>query len=126
VSQLPQLHIIDWEFAQCNHRSIDLGQFVGDLLESAHFAPAAQRQTYHQLLRGFVKGYGRVNESLALRTIVHAGVHIINWCSRHAPPYGELFEQVEELVEYASELIVRAWTKDVSWFRTDISACLFE
>lgn len=76
------------------------------------------------LICAFVEGYGDMSIDLAFNVVVHAGVHMINWCSRY--PGAALNGAVEVLMRKAIELVVRAWKEDGGWFEGDILGCLFK
>lgn len=116
------LYVIDWEFAQYGHRAYDLGQLIGDLLETDHFAPNVNMGS---LVKGFVGGYGALDDTMAFRVAIHVGVHMMNWCSRHAPPQGDMLMQVENLVQKAMNIVVHACRENRKWFAGSILSCLF-
>lgn len=120
----PQLYIIDFEFAHIGHRATDLGQIIGDLLEKSYMSRDDLTQSNCEaLLESFVKGYGAMDENLAYRIVVHAGVHMINWCARH--PGADLKGKAAGLMQKAVAIIVRAWRKDSTSFDGDVLGCLF-
>ncbi|KAF2819139.1 hypothetical protein CC86DRAFT_147191 [Ophiobolus disseminans] len=116
------LCVIDWEFAQYGHRAYDLGQIIGDILETNHFTPS---KILEDLVTGFVEGYGALQDTMAFRVAIQVGVHMINWCSRHAPPQGSLLLQVEKLMQEAVSFVVRGWQQDKKWFDKSLLSCLF-
>jgi len=116
------LYIIDWEFAQYGHRAYDMGQMIGDLLEKNHFAPS---RTLQDLVEGFARGYGAITDEIAFRVAIHVGVHMINWCSRHAPLQEEEFVPVEKLLEEALNLVVNGCRSNRQWFEKCMLSCLF-
>lgn len=122
ASPSPQLYVIDWEFVQLGHRAMDLGQFIGDLLEKSYMLSSVRSQC-ESMLCSFVKSYGAVSEEMGFRVVMHAGVHMINWCARH--PDADLKRQVEVLLQRAVEMIARAWKQDRGWFQGDVLGCLF-
>lgn len=121
----PQLHIIDFEFAHFGHRATDLGQMIGDLLEKSYMFDSgiSTRSNCEMMIEAFIKGYGAVTESTAYRVITHAGVHVINWCTRH--PDAETGGKVEEMMRMAVEVIVRAWGQEQAGFDGGVLGCLF-
>lgn len=122
------LHIIDWEFAQFNHRCIDLGQFIGDLLEKAHFHPigSPNHTNLVTLANGFLQGYGTVKEDMAFRILIHTGVHMINWWSRHgwAAPV-ERREKATEMLKVAWEIVKMGCLKDTEGLKRTTLSTLF-
>jgi hypothetical protein len=93
---------------------------IGDLLEKDHMSGADRTSI---VIEAFVRGYGDVDEDMAYRVIIHAGVHLINWCIRH--PGAELGGKVRELMKKAVDLIVHAWKEDRAWLARSILSCLF-
>ncbi|KAJ4290425.1 hypothetical protein N0V90_010641 [Kalmusia sp. IMI 367209] len=75
------IYVIDFEFTHLSSYSTDLGQFLGDLLERFYLNPSLQ-PTISELIRGFTTGYGRLDEALAFRTAINAGVQMLNWWGR--------------------------------------------
>jgi thiamine kinase-like enzyme len=122
ASPSPQLYIIDWEFVQLGHRAMDLGQLIGDLLEKSYMLSSIRSQC-ESMLCSFVKGYGAMSEEMGFRVLIHAGVHILNWCARH--PDADLKGKVEALMQRAVEMTVRAWRQERGWFDGDVLGCLF-
>jgi hypothetical protein len=64
---------------------------------------------------------------MAFRTAIHAGVHLICWCTRR-PPKGPLLaplEQVTDLLKLARDFVVKGWEKDRRWFEDSPLAYLF-
>ncbi|KAH6622023.1 kinase-like domain-containing protein [Boeremia exigua] len=118
----PQLYVIDFEFGHIGHRATDLGQMIGDLLEKSYINPST-RTDCETMITAFVRGYGTLSTNMANRVVIHAGVHIINWCSRH--PGAELKAQVKELVHKAIRMIVIAWQGDKARFDGEVLGCLF-
>jgi thiamine kinase-like enzyme len=103
-------YVIDWEYAHYGRRAYDLGQMIGDLYERKHFKGADRTL---QAINGFIDGYGLIDDDLAFRTAIHAGIHMIGWDTRRNSnsPLPASLEQVEELFQFATELIVKGWEK---------------
>jgi len=118
VEDSPQLVIIDWEFAQIGHRAIDLGQMIGDLLERNHYRGAPRAMN---VMRSFVQGYGPVDDDLAFRTAIHAGVHLICWKIRGSP----VSAREEAGMILGMDLVLKGWEKDRRWFGESVLAPLF-
>lgn len=95
---------------------------IGDLLEKSYMSDSSSAHC-EAMIRAFAQGYGHINEQMALWTVIHAGVHMINWCSRH--PEAELAGKAEVLMQRAVVMIVKAWRTDRRWFEGDILSCLF-
>ncbi|KAF4973294.1 hypothetical protein FSARC_369 [Fusarium sarcochroum] len=74
--------LIDWELAQFGHRAYDLGHMIGDLYDTYHFH---NYQNALLMIRGFMDGYGEIDDDLAFRTAIHAGVQLLGWYNRRAP-----------------------------------------
>lgn len=112
TSPTHQLHVIDFELSHVSHRAVDLGQFIGDLLEKGHFHSSV-RPNAIALVENFIAGYGEVTEDMSFRIWLHAGVHMINWWSRGRK---EENEEGMELLRKALEIVARAWKRDKEWF----------
>jgi hypothetical protein len=121
---MPSLYVIDWEYVQFGHRAYDLGQMIGDLLEARHFKNSACATW---AMEGFVRGYGPVDDDLAFRTAIHAGVHLISWSTRRKAD-GSLcapLDQATSMMQMAVDFIVKARRKERKWFLSSPIACLF-
>jgi hypothetical protein len=98
---------------------------VGDLYERAHFeeAPGAE-----STVEGFVKGYGDIDDELAFRVAIHAGVQLMGWYIRRAPdsPLGYPSEKVSDAMRIGRDWIVHGWRKDKKYFDNTMLAGLFE
>ena len=118
------LHVIDWEFAQFGHRSIDLGQLIGDLCERKHFNNAEKAMW---ILQGFAEGYGAISDEMLFRTAMHAGVHLICWCTRGPPGFYLKHDanRVREALACGVGFIVKGWERDRKWFERSLLASLF-
>ncbi|KAJ8113037.1 hypothetical protein ONZ43_g5248 [Nemania bipapillata] len=124
-SQKPnQLFIIDWENAQFGHRAVDVGGILADFYERNHFKGAAASIP---AMRGFMDGYGPVDEEFAYRIAIHAGVHLICWYyrrDRNSPlPYP--LPKVLAALIFGRDLILKGWAKDKSWLQTTMLGPLF-
>ena len=119
-----KLFIIDWENAQFGHRAVDIGGILADLYERHHFKGVAASLP---AMQGVVDGYGPLNEELAFRTAIHAGVHFICWYyrrDRNAPlPYP--LPTVLAALALGRDFILKGWARDKKWFRTTVLAPLF-
>ncbi|KAH8651369.1 kinase-like domain-containing protein [Xylariales sp. PMI_506] len=144
----PRLFIVDWEFAQYGHRAYDLGQMIGDIYERAHYegVPGAL-----PAMEGFIEGYGftvrdddddgggvregrggrgrlqELDDELAFRTAIHAGVHLICWYTRRAPTAPLRFPRprVAQAMEIGRDWILKAWQQDKVWLRNSPLRSLF-
>jgi len=114
------LFVIDWELAQFGHRAYDIGQLLGDLLERKHFNGV---DSALWVLHGFTRGYGVFSDDLAFRTAIHAGVHLICWCTRGAPK--DTPERVNGVIQLGKDFIVKGWEKDRKWFEGSLLAPMF-
>lgn len=120
-----QIFIIDWEFAQFGHRSYDLGQIVGDLLE---------RKTYNKnvdnvitVMEGIIDGYGDINDEMAFRTAIYVGVHLVSYDNRR-PRKGPRVAPPEVIIaglKLGRDFIIKGWEKDRKFFETTPLASLF-
>ena len=114
-----QLVVIDWEHAQIGHRAIDLGQMIGDLLERDHYEDASMAM---DVLRGFIQGYGPIDDDLAFRTAIYTGVHLICWKTRGSP----VSTKEEEGMKLGQDLILKGWEKDRQWLAGSVLAVFFK
>ncbi|CAG8894223.1 unnamed protein product [Penicillium salamii] len=119
-SNATTLFIVDWELSQVGARALDLGQMIAELYETKLFK---NLDNGLQIIQGFTKAYGPINDGMAYRTAIHVGVHLICWGSR-VPGWGSQ-EQVEEVVKVGRDIIVHAWKKDKTWFREGQLGSLF-
>jgi hypothetical protein len=124
-SRTVDLYVIDWEYTQINHRTFDLGQMIADLLERHHFSGSLLAL---QTMQGFLKGYGKMNEDMAFRTAIHAGVHMIGWYTRRNPnaPLPAPMDVATSFMRMAVEFIVNGWEEGRGWFVGTKLGCLFE
>ncbi|EXJ88945.1 hypothetical protein A1O3_02009 [Capronia epimyces CBS 606.96] len=122
--EAPKLVIIDWELAQVGHWAYDLGQMIGDLYEQKHFR---QVDSAVWIVRGLVDGYGGLSDELAFRTAIHVGVWLLGWYNRRHPklPLKGTPEQIAGIVQLATDVILKAWAKDRTWFEASVFAPLF-
>jgi predicted urease superfamily metal-dependent hydrolase len=98
---------------------------IGDLLEKSLWSDGSPttRAACEAMMEAFVKGYGTVSEDAVYRTIVHAGVHMMNWYARH--PDTEMRGKAQAFMQTAVEVIVRAWRGEREWFDGNMLSCLF-
>ena len=118
------LFVVDWEFAQFGHRAYDIGQMIGDLYERKHFRNV---DAAIWTLEGFVDGYGAMNDDMAFRTAIHAGVQLICWYIRRDPksPLPCPYEQAAVAIKLGTEFVAKGWEKDKTWFKGTVLAGLF-
>ncbi|KAI1802086.1 kinase-like domain-containing protein [Daldinia bambusicola] len=119
-----KLFIVDWEFVQFGHRAYDIGQMVGDLYERKHFF---QTNCVLTAIEGFIQGYGELDDELAFRTAIHAGVQLIGWYTRRAPtaPLQFPIEKVTDAMRIGRDWIVKGWQMDRDYFQNSPLAPLF-
>lgn len=98
---------------------------IGDVLEKSYMFGLEEptRSNCEAVIEAFVRGYGAVDEHMAYRIVIHAGVHMINWCARH--PGAEMRGKAESLMQRAVRIIVKAWKEDRASFDGDVLGCLF-
>jgi len=106
---------------QIGPRAFDLAQMIAELYETKLFKDV---DCGLRAIKGFVEGYGPLNDEMAFRTAVHVGVHLVVWGSR-VKGWGTQ-EQVEEVVKLGSDIIVQGWNKNKMWFERGDLKCLFE
>lgn len=119
-----QLSVIDWEFAQLGHRSIDVGGMLADLYERKHFRDV---DAAIEAMKGFIGGYGRISDDMAFRTCIHAGVHLICWHIRRNPslPLPAPLDKVISALTIGRDLILKGWEKDKVWLESSMLEPLF-
>jgi len=113
--------VIDWETSQLGISNIDTGQMIADTYRLWLCKKIAAALW---MLQGFCKGYGPVSEAYALRTAVHAGIHLIARGSiddSMGTP-----EQLEEVARIGRDMVVNAFHKNRAWFEAGDLKCLFE
>lgn len=105
------VYVLDWELCQISSPAYDLGQMLAELYCLYHFKHI---QGALWIISSFIAGYGKVDEKLALKAVVHTGVHLVCWGSR-VPNWGSK-EQVEDVVALGRDWIVKGWEGDVGYF----------
>ncbi|KAH8891695.1 hypothetical protein GQ53DRAFT_150222 [Thozetella sp. PMI_491] len=121
--KVEELFIIDWEYAQFGHRAYDLGNMVGDLYERKHFHGADGAMW---AIEGLVEGYGGLDDELAFRTAIHAGVHLIYWYRRGPTPLERApREKILGAMTAGRDFILKGWARDREWFEASPLRPLF-
>ncbi|TVY40253.1 4-hydroxytryptamine kinase [Lachnellula occidentalis] len=115
------IFVIDWELSHLSTAAFDLGQMIAELFELKHFKDI---DAGIWIIEAFVKGYGRLDDEIAFRTAIHAGVHLICWGSR-VQGWGTR-EQIEEVVEVGRGFVVKGWEKERGYFEGSALGCLFD
>ncbi|KAI7766317.1 hypothetical protein LZL87_012555 [Fusarium oxysporum] len=75
------------------------------------------------ILQGYPEGLGPQTEDAAWRVALQVGVHLLSFGTL-ASGWGTT-EEVEDMARLARDIIVKAWTRDWSWFDKSDFACLF-
>ncbi|KAH7147841.1 kinase-like domain-containing protein [Fusarium sp. MPI-SDFR-AT-0072] len=116
---------IDWEMCQFGHRAYDLGHMIGDLYEAYHFHSSDIALT---MIRGFMDGYGKIDDDMAFRTAIHAGVQFLGWYNRRAPSdtVKGTEEQISSAAKISTNFIVKGWERERQWFQGTPLAPLFK
>lgn len=98
---------------------------LGDIYERYHFNDI---QIALDIFRGFIQGYGKIDEAMAFRMAIHTGVHLLGWYIRRAPetPPTGTQEQIDGAVRIGMEFILRGWRKDRRWFEGSVLSSLFK
>ncbi|KAI3320121.1 kinase-like domain-containing protein [Xylariaceae sp. AK1471] len=119
-----KLFIVDWEFAQFGYSVYDIGQMIGDIYERKHFSGADGAVP---AIEGFIKGYGRLDNELAFRIAIHAGIQMIGWYTRRDPnaPLGFPLEKVTEAMTIGRDWVLKGWQRDLDYFESSPLASLF-
>ncbi|KAF4960191.1 hypothetical protein FGADI_1211 [Fusarium gaditjirri] len=102
---------IDWEMCQLGPRAYDLGHMIGDRFEAYHFHNSDIALT---IIRGFIEGYGEIDDDMAFRTAIHAGVQFLGWYNRRAPsdPVKGTTEQISSAAKISTSFIVKGWERE--------------
>ncbi|PNP83781.1 hypothetical protein FNYG_02469 [Fusarium nygamai] len=115
---------IDWEMCQFGHRAYDLGHMIGDLYEAYHFHDSHIALT---MIRGFIDGYGKIDDEMAFRTAIHTGMQILGWYNRRAPSDAVkgTKEQSFSAAKISADFILNGWEREKQWFQGTSLAPLF-
>jgi len=76
------------------------------------------------LIESFIQGYGKLDDELAFKVLIHVGVHFISFWKSRVLWWGTE-EQCRELVVVGRDLIVGAWEKKREAFRGSVWEKLF-
>ena len=117
------IFIVDWELCTLGVRPLDLGQMIAEMYELYLFRGI---EPGLWLVEGFCAGYKIRDEpdadAFAFRTAIHVGTHlatfggVADWATE---------QQRADAVGRGKEIVIRAWTKDKTWFLDSHLACLF-
>ncbi|RBR19598.1 hypothetical protein FVER53590_10932 [Fusarium verticillioides] len=115
---------IDWELCQFGHRAYDLGHMIGDLYEAYHFHNS---NIALAMIRGFIEGYGEIDDEIAFRTAIHTGMQLLGWYNRRAPSDAVkgTREQISNAAKISTNFIVNGWERQKQWFQSTPLATLF-
>lgn len=114
------MFIIDWEMSQMGMRPSDVGQVLAELYEIKHFKG---HEAGIWIMEGLIEKYAHWDEEMAFRTAVHMGVHLVCWSN--VPGWGS-HGQVEDVIRFGRDLVVRGWERDRAWFeRNEVLRHLF-
>ncbi|KAG5804865.1 hypothetical protein H9Q74_003443 [Fusarium xylarioides] len=96
----------------------------GDLYEAYHFHDSGVALS---MIRGFIDGYGKVDDEMAFRTAVHTGVQLLGWYNRRAPSDAVkgTEEQISSAAKISTNLIINGWEREKQWFQGTSLAHLF-
>lgn len=114
------LYVIDWENSQVGVPSLDHGGMLGEmyvLWKYKHIDAGLW------MLQGYAEGLGPQTEDATWRVALQVGVHLLSFGTL-ASGWGTT-EEVEDMARLARDVIVKAWTRDRSWFDKSDFACLF-
>lgn len=114
------MFVVDWEVAHQGVPNLDVGQMIAELyqLSLCHTVKAGL-----WMAQGFCDGYGPVSEEFALRTAIHAGVHLL--------AIGTLDKgldsphRVKEVIKAGRNVIVEGYNKNKLGIEETVFACLF-
>ena len=115
-----KVFVIDWELSHLSSIAFDLGQMFAELSELNHFKSI---KAGVWLIESFMEGYGKLDEALAFKTAIHAGVHLICWGSR-VSGWGTK-EQIDAVVKIGRDWVINGWEKDARYFEGTALKSLF-
>ncbi|KAL7940790.1 kinase-like domain-containing protein [Trichoderma barbatum] len=119
--QLVPVRIIDWEMAQVGIRAEDLGQLIAELWQLKLYKDI---DAGLWIIRGFVEGYGKVDDDFTFRVLVHIGAHLI--CIGSTTPGWGTPEQGRNITKIGRDILLNAWKKDAKAFEEHDLQCLFK
>ncbi|PNP83785.1 hypothetical protein FNYG_02473 [Fusarium nygamai] len=114
------LYVIDWENCQVGIPSLDHGGMLGEMYviwKYKHIDAGLW------MLQGYAAGLGPQTEDAAWRVALQVGVHLLSFGTL-ASGWGTT-EEVEDMARLERDVIVKAWTRDRTWFDKSDFACLF-
>ncbi|KAF5591450.1 phosphotransferase enzyme family [Fusarium pseudocircinatum] len=114
------LYVIDWENCQVGVPSLDHGGMLGEMYVLWKYKHIDAGLWTSQ---GYADGLGHQTEDAAWRLALQVGVHLLSFGTL-ASGWGTT-EEVEDMARLARDVIVKAWTRDRSWFDKSDFACLF-
>jgi hypothetical protein len=113
--------IIDWEVASLGIRARDIGQMIAELYMLKLFKNI-DAGTW--LIEGYIDGYGAVDLHTAFRVAIHVGTHLIV-IGGSVAGWGTA-EEIERVMGFGKEMIVKAWQRDRVWFHGSALESLFK
>ncbi|KAF5636171.1 phosphotransferase enzyme family [Fusarium sp. NRRL 52700] len=114
------LYVIDWENSQVGIPSLDHGGMLGEMYVLWRYKHI---EAGLWMLQGYAEGLGPQTEDAAWRVALQIGVHLLSFGTL-ASGWGTT-EEVEDMARLARDVIVKAWTRDRTWFDRSDFACLF-
>ncbi|KAK2002185.1 phosphotransferase enzyme family protein [Colletotrichum falcatum] len=112
--------VIDWEMCMLGVTPLDLGQMIAELYELKLYKGMDGGLW---LIRGFVKGYGAIDDEFAFRTLLHVGVHLISFGTT-VKDWGTQ-EQVKSVASEGRDLVMNAWERNRAFFEFHPLNCIF-
>ncbi|KAF5591455.1 carboxypeptidase [Fusarium pseudocircinatum] len=69
--------------------------------------------------KGFINGYGEIDNELAFRTAIHTGMQLLGWYNRRAPSatVKGTKEQILSAAKISTHFIVGGWERERQWFQ---------
>ncbi|KAF5549309.1 hypothetical protein FMEXI_4296 [Fusarium mexicanum] len=69
--------------------------------------------------KGFIDGYGEIDDDLTFRTAIHTGVQLLGWYNRRAPSDAVKGseEQILSAANLSTRFIVGGWEREKQWFQ---------
>ncbi|KAK1971134.1 phosphotransferase enzyme family protein [Colletotrichum sublineola] len=112
--------VVDWEMCMLGLKPLDLGQMIAELYELKLYK---DMEAGLWLIQGFMKGYGAVDDEFAFRTLLHVGVHLINFGTT-VKDWGTE-EQTKSVASEGRDLVMNAWEKNRAFFEFHPLRCIF-
>ncbi|OGM43177.1 hypothetical protein ABOM_008857 [Aspergillus bombycis] len=109
------LAIIDWELSRYGCITMDLASMIACLYIQWHFegTPCAEF-----MLRGFIHGYGQLDEQLVFRIAGLIAIYLIMWGRLDLIHGAKTEARAHKLNAHSKEFFIKASQNDVEWLST--------